>query len=205
MEQVHNLDGVVAAQRSKLDELRARVSGAEVQRDGALAEAERLRMSDAGYREARDRLEKRLQELEAAFPAGGDESVTIEKVGTGYKFVVQGEVLFGSGEAELTEEGRATMKKIAEALKGRPESVRVEGHTDNRPVSRAETMKRFPLGNLYLSLARALHAADALLREGVEAKRVSCAGYGEHRPRADNGTDEGRRRNRRVEILVGVE
>ena len=81
--------------------------------------------------------------------------------------------------------------------------MRVEGHTDNVPIVKAETKAKYPAGNLDLSLQRALHVADWLVKEGgLEGKRVSCAGYGEHRPRTDNGTAEGRKKNRRVEILI---
>ncbi len=83
--------------------------------------------------------------------------------------------------------------------------MRVEGHTDNVPIVREETKARYPFGNLDLSLDRAVHVAAYLIKEGVDAKRVSCGGYGEHQPRTDNGTPEGRKKNRRVEILVQAE
>ncbi len=207
-QRVHDLDQVVAAQRKTGDDLRGRVLSAEKQLAAAQAEMDRLRGRDEAYTRAREALEARLKELEASFPAagtGGDEGVSVEKIGNGFKFVVQGEVLFGTGEAELTEEGREALAKIAAALKGGAEHVRVEGHTDNVPIVRAETRARYPFGNLDLSLDRALHVADGLVQAGVDGNRVSCAGYGEHRPRTENGTAEGKKKNRRVEILVQAE
>ena len=204
---VHDLDQVVAAQRKAGDELRGRVLAAEKQAAAAQAEMDRLRGRDEAFTKAREALEARLKELESTFPSGGggDEGVSLEKIGNGFKFVVQGEVLFGTGEAELTDDGKAALGKIAAALKGGSEHVRVEGHTDNVPIVRPETKARYPFGNLDLSLDRALRVADCLVQSGVDAKRVSCAGYGEHQPRTENGTAEGRKKNRRVEILIQAE
>jgi flagellar motor protein MotB len=91
---------------------------------------------------------------------------------------------------------------VAELLKGRRERIRVDGHTDNVPIGKPETRARYPFGNLDLSMDRALRVADFLVKSGVEAARVSGAGFGEHAPRADNATTEGRARNRRVEIQL---
>ena len=207
VERIHHLDQVVASQRSSNDELRDRLSASEKALAATRAENDRLRGSDEAFRAAQAALEARLKELEGTFPAaeapGSDEAgVTVEKIEGGYKFVVQGEVLFGLGEISLTAEGQAALAKIADALKGRRENVRIEGHTDNVPIVKAETKAKFPYGNLDLSLQRALVAADALIKAGVDARRVSCAGWGEYKPRVDNGTAEGRKKNRRVEILV---
>lgn len=201
-EQVAAQDTVIREQRRSNDALRESLAASEKALAGARAEAERLRGTDGAYRAAAERLEARLRELEGAFqdPTQG---VLVEKVeGGGIRFVVQGEVLFGTGEAELTEEGKQALARVAALLKGRRERIRVEGHTDNVPIGKPETRARYPYGNMDLSLDRALHVADQLTREGVEAARVSCAGYGEFSPRADNATAEGRGRNRRVEILV---
>jgi len=209
-QRIHDLDQVVAQQRKANDDLRAVASGLEKQVATLKADNDRLGKRDEAYVEAQKKLEERLRELEGAFPgaaaAGGDQDISIEKMqGGGFKFVVQGEVLFSSGSADLTAEGKTALGKIASALKGRNERVKVEGHTDNVPIARPETKAKFPYGNLDLSLQRALTAADYLLKEGLDARRVSCAGYGEHQPRAENGSAEGKRKNRRVEILVQAE
>jgi len=206
-QRIHDQDQAMAAQRRANDDLRAKVSAAEKQVAALKADNERLQGRDAAYGEAQAKLEARLKELEGAFPGasggGGDQDISIEKLpGGGFKFVVQGEVLYASGSADLTADGKAALSKIATALKGRNERVRVEGHTDNVPIVKPETKEKFPFGNLDLSLQRALSAADFLLKEGLDARRVSCAGYGEHQPRSDNGSAEGKKKNRRVEILV---
>jgi chemotaxis protein MotB len=209
VQRIHDLDQVVAEQRRKNDEMRALLEKAKKDVELAQAAVDRLQGRDAAYQDAQAKLQERIQELEKSFqaPGGGgqDGGIAIEKIAGGFKLVVQGEILFGTGEADLTSEGNAALEKIAGALKGRTERVRVEGHTDNVPIVKAETKSRYPFGNLDLSLDRALRVADALVKAGIEAKRVSCGGYGEHQPRTDNGSAEGRKKNRRVEILVQAE
>lgn len=206
---IHDQDEALKASHQKNDEMRETVAANEKALAAARADVDRLQGRDTAYQEAQARLQERIQELEKSFqaPGGGGEDggIAIEKIAGGYKFVVQGEVLFGTGEAELTADGKAALGRIAAALKGRAEKVRVEGHTDNVPIVKAETKARYPFGNLDLSLDRALRVADFLMKEGVEAKRVSCGGYGEYQPRAENGTAEGKKKNRRVEILVQAE
>lgn len=206
---IRDLDDVTVAQRKANDELRERLAAADKAVASARAEVDRLQGRDAAYQAAQAALEARLKELEGVFQGAGgggeDGGITLEKIAGGYKFVVQGEILFGTGEADLTEDGQAALARIADALKGRTERIRVEGHTDNVPIVKAETKARYPFGNLDLSLDRALRVADALIKDGIEARRVSCGGYGEHSPRTDNGSAEGRKKNRRVEILVQAE
>ena len=208
-QRIHDLDQVVAAQRKANDDLRVERDGMSKQVAAMKVEVERLGGRDAAFVEAQKRLEARLAELDGAFPgaaaAGQDSDIAIEKIQGGFKFVVQGEVLFSTGSADLTADGKAALGRIAGALRGKSERVRIEGHTDNVPIVKAETKAKFPYGNLDLSLQRALVAADFIMKEGVEARRVSCAGWGEHQPRTGNDSADGKKKNRRVEILVQAE
>ena len=198
-------DQTMAAQRRRNEELSARVQAAEKAAAAVQAQIDRTQGRDEAYRAAQEALEKRLREIETEFAgaaAGGESGISVEKIAGGFKFVVEGEILFGTGREELSDEGKAKLQKIADALKGRSEKVRVEGHTDNVPIVKEESRARYPFGNLDLSIQRSLRVADALVQAGVEPRRVACGGKGEHEPRADNGTADGRKRNRRVEILV---
>jgi chemotaxis protein MotB len=209
VQRIHDLDQSLALSRKANEDLREKVSGSDQAVKAAQAQVERLQGRDAAYQEAQAKLEERIKELEGVTqaPGGGGEDggISYERIPGGFKVVVQGEVLFNSGEADLRAEGKAALGKIADKLKGGNERIRVEGHTDNAPIVRQETKARYPFGNLDLSLDRALRVADALVHEGIPAKRVSCGGYGEFQPRADNGSADGKKKNRRVEILVLAE
>jgi chemotaxis protein MotB len=115
------------------------------------------------------------------------------------------EVLFDSGEADLKPEGIAILKKIGGVLKkteGR--TIEVQGHTDNVPI-RGALAQRFPT-NWELSAARATNVVRFLQDEaGVAPTGLSAAARSEYQPRASNDTEEGRRQNRRIEILLGPE
>jgi chemotaxis protein MotB len=105
---------------------------------------------------------------------------------------------FADGDAVLSDEAAALVRRIGEAVSRLPYPVRIEGHTDNRPI----VTDRYP-SNWELSTARAAAVVAVLVEEGhLAPERFSVAGYAEHRPLADNATAEGRAANRRVDIVV---
>jgi chemotaxis protein MotB len=109
-------------------------------------------------------------------------------------------VLFPSGSATVNAEGKATLRKIADAfaaVHGR--MIRVEGHTDNVPIHNA----RFP-SNWELSAARAIAVVRYLQDQGIDPKLLGAAGYGEYQPIAANDTPDGRAENRRIEISLAA-
>lgn len=111
-------------------------------------------------------------------------------------------VLFDSGETTLKPEGQQVLRRVAEVLAQYPDrQVHVIGHTDNVPI-RATPWSRYP-SNWELSTARATAAVRFLSEHaGVDPRRLGAVGYGEFRPAADNGTAEGRARNRRIALVV---
>lgn len=110
-------------------------------------------------------------------------------------------MLFGSGEDQLKPAGADALKRVGTILKDYPEyKVAVDGHTDNWPI-RSALKKRFPT-NKELSEARAANGVTALAEGGVSSGTITSAGYAETRPVAPNTTDEGRQKNRRVEVRV---
>jgi chemotaxis protein MotB len=111
--------------------------------------------------------------------------------------VVTDRVLFDLGQADLRGEGRAVLDAIAPALKGLPNRVAVEGHTDNAPIH----SPRFA-SNWELSTDRATTVLRYLIGHGLAAARSSAAGYADQRPLAPNDTTAHRARNRRVAIVV---
>jgi chemotaxis protein MotB len=105
---------------------------------------------------------------------------------------------FDSGAAELKAGAVGAMEAIAEILRRAPQQVRVEGHTDDRPIRTA----RFP-SNWELSAARAVFIVEVLVQEyGLSPDQLSAAGYASFRPVDTNETSEGRARNRRVDIVL---
>lgn len=107
-------------------------------------------------------------------------------------------ILFDSGEASLKPEGMKVLDQVAGVLAGYTNrQVQVYGHTDNVPI-------RFKFAsNWELSTARALAAVRYLSEKaGVDPRRISAVGCGEHQPIADNATPEGRARNRRIALVV---
>lgn len=103
-------------------------------------------------------------------------------------------ILFDFGKAILKPESKATLDKVAVIMKKfGDEKFYVNGHTDN---SYTETY------NLKLSLNRANAVKDYLVSKGIDALRLTTKGFGESKPVFDNTTEEGRRKNRRVEIVL---
>jgi chemotaxis protein MotB len=123
----------------------------------------------------------------------------------GDRFVFESEVLFPSGSATLTPEGMAAMDQIAEAIvelqKEIPSDIdwalQINGHTDARPISKAE----FP-SNWELSTARASSVVKYLISHGVPAGRLVAAGYAEFQPVDTGTTEDAYQKNRRIELKL---
>lgn len=106
-------------------------------------------------------------------------------------------ILFSSADSELEEEAFPALKALAGAIKKLPNSIDVEGHTDNVPINN----ELFP-SNWELSAARAASVVHLFTRYGVNPRRLSSIGYAEYRPIANNTTADGRLRNRRVKVVI---
>jgi chemotaxis protein MotB len=123
----------------------------------------------------------------------------------GDRFVFQSEVLFPSGQAQMTVDGLAAMDQLAQAIveieRQIPSEVdwvlQVDGHTDARPIQSRE----FP-SNWELSAARAISVVKYLISRGVSAHRLVAAGYGEFAPLEVGDTDDILRKNRRIELKL---
>ena len=127
-------------------------------------------------------------------------SVQIEQSGQAVRLRMPGHALFASGAADLGPGGRRLIARLAEMLRGIDGTIRVGGHTDDRPIETA----RYP-SNWELSAARAIAVVRYLRDRGLDEARMEAIGYGANRPIASNATAEGRARNRRVTIAVAPE
>jgi len=118
------------------------------------------------------------------------------------KVIFVDKILFDSGNAEINPRGQELLRVLAMSLaENKNHNILIEGHTDNVPLS-AYLMKRFP-SNWELSTARASAVAHFFEEKGeIDPQRLSACGYSYHRPVAANDTTEGRRQNRRIEIVL---
>lgn len=123
----------------------------------------------------------------------------------GDRFILQSEVLFSSGSADISPAGRAELKKVAGALKEISVSIpgdinwvlRVDGHSDSVPINTSQ----FP-SNWHLSSARAISVVTFLVGEGVAPDHLVAAGFGEFQPLDEGSSRSALRRNRRIEFKL---
>lgn len=110
-------------------------------------------------------------------------------------------ILFDSGKAEVKPGGMEVLAKVVDILKGvQDKLIRIEGHTDNVQIV-GNLAKRFAT-NWELSAARAINVARYLQSQGIDPAVLVAVANGEHRPVASNDTEEGRAKNRRIEIVL---
>ncbi len=123
----------------------------------------------------------------------------------GDRFVFQSEIFFESGSADLTSEGYAELDKLATALKDLETRIpkdlnwvlRIDGHTDIRPIATATFRS-----NWELSSSRAISVVKYLISKGVPPARLVAAGFGEFQPFSSGGSEADLRRNRRIELKL---
>src|SRR5262249_26231006 len=110
-------------------------------------------------------------------------------------------IVFRSGDAEVRPNAVKALRAIASEIAKRPVTIRVEGHTDNRPIKTVHFRS-----NWELSTARATSVIAELARSenDIAPERLSAAGYGEFHPVADNANADGRAQNRRVDLVLAV-
>ncbi|MGY6518147.1 MAG: peptidoglycan -binding protein [Lysobacteraceae bacterium] len=202
--QVELLNRQMAALREQLAEVNAALALAE-----ANVEARDLQIEDLGRR-LNLALAQRVGELERYRSEffGRLRAVLGERddiVIVGDRFVVPAGLLFDTASDEISPAGRAQLDRIAntlnEVIGEIPDDLdwvlRIDGHTDRRPIATA----RFP-SNWELSSARAISIVRHLSERGVPAERLSANGFGEHRPLDPRDTEAAWARNRRIEIQL---
>lgn len=206
----------LAAVRDSLATMTERRNEAESRFEEARTEVYRLELLQRERGAEFQRLQQRLQSLAAIEREVRQRNAIYEEVIGRFRSLIDAgrlsvaidrgrmviqlpqDILFESGSATLGADGRSTLGEVAAVLADIDDrSFQVEGHTDDVPIATA----RFP-SNWELSTARALSVVRLLVDRGVTPATLSGAGYGEYRPVADNDTPEGRRRNRRIEIVM---
>ncbi|MFA4989932.1 MAG: OmpA family protein [Candidatus Omnitrophota bacterium] len=129
-----------------------------------------------------------------------DKQVKLQMMEKGLVITVVGDLLFDSGKAKIRREAYPLLDKVARVLKDNMAgfNIGIEGYTDNVPIKHSGWKS-----NWELSTARSLSVLHFLVNEkGVSPERLSAIGFGEYRSVASNNTNEGRKLNRRVEIVI---
>jgi chemotaxis protein MotB len=129
-----------------------------------------------------------------------DKQIKLQMMEKGLVITVVGDLLFDSGKAKIRSEAFPLLTKVSTILKDNMAqfNVGIEGHTDNVPIKQSGWKS-----NWELSTARALSVLHYLVNEqGISPERLSAIGYGEYRPLVSNDTKDGRKQNRRVEIVI---
>jgi chemotaxis protein MotB len=160
----------------------------------------------------KENLERQLSELQAAYESMQQnlkseieaQRVRIEKLSERVvKVTMPQDVLFPSASIVIDQPGRNMLGKVASSLRQAPDSsIRIIGHTDLLPITRADLKQRFT-DNWELSAARSAAVARIFVwGEDINKERVHVIGRSHAEPVADNNTPEGRSKNRRIEIFV---
>jgi chemotaxis protein MotB len=138
-----------------------------------------------------------VEQLENEVTSG---AIEVEMMKHGVNVRISEEILFGSGSADLGEQGVALIRRLADKLKATPYQVVVGGHSDNVPIG-GELAKIYRT-NWDLAGARSAHVVDVMHDAGVPPVQLLSVSYGETRPLASNDTPEGRATNRRIEVRI---
>ncbi len=213
----------VAELQTELERAEGRNAELSAEQEGMKAEIERLLAEKSTNLKEKGRLKASVAEMEMAFAEQAARRAAAERSVRAYhdlverfralidagklqvrivdgRMVVQlaTDVLFASGQATLSTDGRAAIKEVGQVLASIPDRrYQVEGHTDNVPIR----TERFP-SNWELAWARSLTVVRALIEAGLAPEAVSGASFAETRPIGDNETPEGRASNRRIEIVI---
>lgn len=184
--------GALQAELATLLKDRSALKGSVEEMQRALDElARRKAESDARVAEFR----KLLERFKGLIDAG---KLKVKIVDGRMVVALATDVLFSSGSATLSAEGKSAIGEVATILASIPDrKYQVEGHTDDVPIKTAQ----YP-SNWELASGRALTVVKTMIESGVPADRISGAAFAESKPAVANATPEGRAANRRIEIVV---
>jgi len=143
-----------------------------------------------------DKSVSNLQDFIQSRRLGSDVKIVVSDKGVALS--ISSPLLFESGSAEIKPESYSLLERMFDIARGWPNVIRVEGHTDNTRI-----VSGIYESNWDLSFARALSVVNfAIQFSKIHPSRLAPVAYGEYRPVADNSTEEGRAKNRRIEIFM---
>ena len=131
------------------------------------------------------------------FPFIDEQLISVTNTDTRIEVEIKSQLLFPSGSARLVSEAIPVLSNLALLFSTFNNPINVEGFTDDQPINTIA----FP-SNWELSTARAASVVHLFMKKGIDPTRMTASGYAEFRPIADNSTEEGRKKNRRVMIVI---
>ncbi len=213
---IHDLEDALRAEREKVAALDQKIAGLDKQLEILRAEKVALALDKSRMAATEAELMKAVKELEERKVAAEKRIAEYRDLLARFKSLIDSgklrvriidgqmvvelatDVLFPSGSAVLSAEGKAAIVEVAQVLTSIPDRrYLIAGHTDNVPIRTS----RYP-SNWYLAFDRAHSVLQAMLETGMPTTRISAASNGEFRPTAPNDSDESRAKNRRIEIIV---
>ncbi|WP_326513325.1 flagellar motor protein MotB [Clostridium intestinale] len=130
--------------------------------------------------------------------SGYGDKVKVDLNSAGLNIIIQDAVLFNSGDASILKDVEPLLNQVAKSLKTLNNEIEIVGHTDNVPIKNSKYDS-----NLDLSSSRAINVLNYMVSVGgLNPSHMSTRAYGEYKPKYDNSTEEGKTKNRRVEIFV---
>jgi chemotaxis protein MotB len=199
---VARLTGEVRALEQRLETARSALASKSAEAGELAQNVEKMRaaLSEAEARQAQaaaslSAYRDLIGRLRSMIDAG---TLRVKVVGGRMIVEMATDILFDVGQATLSAPGERAVAELGSVLAGLPDrEFQVAGHTDDVPIA----SKKYQT-NWHLGAARAIAVVDILTRVGVPNTRVSVASYAETRPVAPNRTEEGRRANRRIEVVI---
>ncbi len=186
--------------RAQISELEKENEDLKQSIDRLQSEAETLkRQRQEEMNEMKSTYDDLLEGMKSEIEKG---KITITQLKGKLKVNMLDEILFDSGKTTIKPEGVEVLERVGEILLNvKDRAINVEGYTDNVPIG-PELARRYPT-NWELSAARATNVARYLQEKiGIDPTLLSATGYGEYQPVASNEDEEGRARNRRIEIVL---
>lgn len=192
---VPELEGELERNRKEREASQQRVSAAQQDLKATQGEIEQLRQQRAEAERRLAMVKELTQKFQTMINTG--KLKLIERRG---RMIVKmpAEVLFPSGSAELSPEGKTTLSEVAAVLKGDPKRrLMVAGHTDSQPIADANYRS-----NWELSAERAVTVTEFLISAGIRPGNLVAAGFSQYDPIGNNGSTAGRTENRRIELVI---
>lgn len=195
-ENIRANEGSLATKESELRAARDRLLELQALVDELSKSKKKLEVAKAELEKKSGEYEQLASSLRGEIEAGRVELMELRGKTT---VKMKDKILFASGSATLGGDGRAALRKVADALRNvQGKTIRVDGHTDNVPTGTGGPFA----SNWELSTARALAVVHFLQECGVDPTRLSSAGFAEFQPISANDTPDGRSLNRRIEIVL---